>query len=127
EQVSGDVDVQRVPQVAGRVIGRDVQQLEVGEVVLDLGALVDHEPELGEDPGDLGHRLDARVQGATANGPARRRDVDDLRPEARVELCRAQDLAPGADGRLDAGTDPVRHRPDLRTMLGGHPAEAPQD
>jgi hypothetical protein len=31
------------------VVRRDVEHLEVGEVVLDLGALVGHEPELLED------------------------------------------------------------------------------
>ena len=40
QQAALDVDVERVPQVAGRVVGRDVEHLEVGEVVLDLGALV---------------------------------------------------------------------------------------
>ena len=49
-----DVDVQRVPQVARRMVGRDVEHLEVGEVVLDLRALVHDEPELAEDLGDLG-------------------------------------------------------------------------
>ena len=46
------------------------------EVVLDLGALVDDEPELAEDLGDLAHRLDARVERAAADRPAGRRDVD---------------------------------------------------
>ena len=64
QQVALDIDVQRVPQVARRMIGRDVEHLEVRAVVLDLGALVGHEPELPEDLGDLAHRLDARVERA---------------------------------------------------------------
>ena len=71
QQPALDVEVERVPQVARRVVRRDVEHLEVGEVVLDLRALVDDEPELAEDLGDLAHRLDARVEAAATDRPAR--------------------------------------------------------
>ena len=71
EQAALDVDVERVPEVARRVVGRDVEHLEVREVVLDLGALVGHEPELAEDLRDLAHRLDARVERAAARSAGR--------------------------------------------------------
>ncbi len=50
EQVALDVHVERVPEVARGMVRRDVEHLEVGDVVLDLRALVDHEFELVEDP-----------------------------------------------------------------------------
>ena len=71
QEVAGDVDVERVPQVPGGMVGRDVEHLEVGQVVLDLGTLVDGEPEPAEDLGDPGHRLDDRVEG-TPGRPAGR-------------------------------------------------------
>ena len=57
-------DVERVPQVARRVVLGNVEQLEVELVGLDLGRLVDHEAELAEDARDLALRLDQRVQRA---------------------------------------------------------------
>ncbi len=90
QQPGVDVEVERVPQVPRRVVGRDVEHLEVGDVVLDLGALVDDEAELGEDLGDLAGRLDDRVQGAAADRPAGRRDVRRLGGEACRELRAAQ-------------------------------------
>ena len=116
QQVPLDVDVERVPQVARRVVGRDVEHLEVGEVVLDLRALVDDEPELAEDLGDLAHRLDARVERAAADRPAGRRDVDRLGGQARRSArsraassprsARAASIAP----RTALATAPTRGR-----------------
>ena len=72
QEMALDVDVEGVPQVARRVVRRDVEHLEVRQVVLDLRALVDHEAELLEDRGDLARRLDDRMEGAAADraGPA---------------------------------------------------------
>src|SRR4051812_50212747 len=71
-----DVDVERVPEVPRRMVGWDVQHLEVGEVVLDLGALEGHEPEATEDLGDLPDGLDDRVERAAADRTPGGRDVD---------------------------------------------------
>ena len=122
-----DVDVERVPQVARRVIRRDVEHLEVGDVVLDLGALVGDEPELLEDRGDLAHRLDARVERAAADRPAGRRDVDRLGGQAGLELAAAQRGAALGQRRLDGRADRVGDGADLRAVLGRQPADAAQD
>ena len=67
-----EVDVERVPEVAGRVVGRDVEHLEVRDVVLDLRALVRDEPELAEDLLDPRDRLERPGGGCPAGsgGPA---------------------------------------------------------
>ena len=57
--------VDGVPQVTRRVVGRDVEGLEVERVGLDLGALEDDEAELAEDARDLAFGL--------ADGMQRRR------------------------------------------------------
>ena len=51
EQVA--LDEERVPLVAGRMVGREVEGLEVVVVGLDLGALLDGEAHAEEDPLDL--------------------------------------------------------------------------
>ena len=71
QQPALDVDVERVPQVARGVVGRDVEHLEVGQVVFDLGALEDDEPELAEDLGDLGPSI--RCSGGGCRGGSRGR------------------------------------------------------
>ena len=108
------------------MVGRDVQRLEVVEVVLDLGTLVDLEPELAEDPGDLRHGLDRGVQRAPADGPTGHRDVDGLGGETRIELGGAQDRASLADRGLDALADGVRDGAQLRAVIRRQRADAPQ-
>ena len=66
---AGDID--RVPQVARRVVGRDVEQLEVQLVGLDLGRFVGDEAELAQDARDLALRLDERVQASRAAAAGR--------------------------------------------------------
>jgi hypothetical protein len=121
-----DVDIERVPQVARRVVGRDVEHLEVGEVVLDLRALVGHEPELLEDLGDLAHRLDARVQRAAVDGPAGRGDVDRLGGQARLELRAPERAAALAERTLDRLADRVGDGADLGPILSRQRADPAQ-
>ena len=109
------------------MVRRDVEHLEVREVVLDLRALVGHEPELAEDVGDLADRLDDRVERAAADRPAGRRDVDSLGGEARLERGAAQQLPPLGQGGLDRAADVVRDGPDLGPILRGQRADAAQD
>ena len=45
--------VEGVPHIAGRVVRRHVEQLEIGQVVLDLPAAVDLETEVGENGVDV--------------------------------------------------------------------------
>ena len=65
-------DPERVPHVARRVIGRDVEQAEVVLVRLHVGRVVDLEAHLGEDGVDLaqGLRGDVQVAQRSAAGPA---------------------------------------------------------
>ena len=99
---------------------------KLSQVVLDLGALVDHEPELAEDLRDLAHRLDARVERAAPDRPAGRRDVDRLGREARRELGPAQARRRAAEGGLDRRPDGVGDRADLGPVLGGQAADPAQ-
>src|SRR6185436_19004729 len=127
QKASLDVDVERVPQVARWMVWRDVEHLEVGEVVLDLRALVDLEPELLEDRGDLAHRLDAGVERAAADRAAGRRDVDCLVTQARLELTAAQRGPSLGQGGFDRLAHRVRDRPDLGSILRRQPTDPAQD
>ena len=70
QQVAGDVHVERVPEIARRMVRGDIEHLEVGQVVLDLGPLVHHEAELAEDLGDGLDRLGDRMQRSAPDRPA---------------------------------------------------------
>src|SRR5918997_2700021 len=78
-------DVGRVPQVPRRVIGRNVEQLEIELVGLHLGRLVRHEAELAEYALDLALRLDQRMQRPARQSPSGERDVGSLAREPDVE------------------------------------------
>ena len=117
QELALDVDVERVPQVARGVVRRDVEHLEVGPVVLDLRALVGHEPELLEDLGDLAHRLDARMERAAPDRPAGRGDVDGFGGEASIELRAAQRRSALRERGLDRPTDDVGDRADLGPVV----------
>ena len=76
------VDVERVPGVPGRMVGREVERLEIVVVGLDLGPLGDREAHLQEDVLDLlleepdgwaapqGRRSPGRVRSISARGAA---------------------------------------------------------
>jgi len=66
------------PEVARRVIRRDVEHLEVGGVALDLGTLVADEPELAEDLDDPADRLSDGVEVSAREWPSGRGHVDRL-------------------------------------------------
>ena len=109
------------------MVRRDVQHLEVADVVLDLGALDDHEAEPAEDLGDGADRLGDGMERAPPDRSTRRRHVEPLGAEAGLELSVAERRPPGRDGLLDAAPNGVRDRPDVRTLLGRQRADAPQD
>ena len=106
EEPALDVDVQRVPQVAGRVVGRDVEHLEVGDVGLDLGALVGHEAELPEDRADPADRLDDRMERAARDLPGGRGHVDGLLRQPGRQRGAARARAGLGEGGLDAPPGP---------------------
>ncbi len=107
--------------------GRDVEHLEVGEVVLDLGTLVDDEPELGEHLRDLACGLDDRVEAASPDRASRGRDVDSLGREPGCELGAPEPGSRIPQRRLDGQPDLVGHRPDLGPILGREAADPAQD
>jgi hypothetical protein len=119
QQVPGDVHVERVPQVAGRMVRGDVEHLEVGQVVLDLGPLVDHEAELAEDLGDGGDRLRNRVERAAPDRPAGQRDVDLLRARRRAWTCACSSVPRSRQAALTASPPRWRRR---RLAAGPPPA-----
>ncbi len=66
EQVIADIE--RVPGVPGRVVRREVEGLEIVEISLDFGAILDAEAHLDEDRFDLG--LEQAQRMGRAPGPA---------------------------------------------------------
>ena len=126
QEVVLDVDVERVPQVACRVVGRDVEHLEVAQVVLDLRALVHDEAELAEDLRDPPDRLVHRVERPAADRAAGRRDVDRLGADALVELAGAQPAAARGERLLDGDPDGIGHGADAGPVLGRQPADPAQ-
>ena len=109
------------------MIGRDVQHLEIAEVVLDLRSLVDHEPELPEDLGDLADGGRDGMERAAPDGSPGRRDVDGLGGELPLQGLLAEADAALRQGRLDRHADGVRDRADLGPIVGRQRADAAQD
>ena len=85
EQVgpAGHVDVQRVLHGSGRMVGPDVEGLEVVPVRLDLWALHHAIPHPREHVDDLVLDRRERMQRAGTEPPARQRDVDRVGVEER--------------------------------------------
>ena len=98
---SGSVDVDGVPEVAGRMVGRDVEGLEVELVALDLRALHDDEAELAEDARDLALGLAQGVERAAPARPPGQADVLSLGDEPPLERLGLEARATGGDRRLD--------------------------
>jgi hypothetical protein len=109
------------------MIGRDVEHLEVGQIVLDLGSLVDAEPEPAEDVGDPAHRLDERVEGTPSHRPAGRGHVDRLGRQPAGQLAGSEGRAPFGQGRLDRGPDLVGDRANPGPILGRQAPDPAQD
>ncbi len=128
QEVALDVDVERVPQVARRVIGRDVEHLEVGQVVLDLGALVGRRTRTGRRSrrsraiaSMLGWRLPRRIGRpgvVTSTVSAARRPVS---AEPRRSVPRS------ARARLDVAADGVGDGADARPVVGRQRPDPAQD
>ena len=123
---SGLGDVQRVPQVARRVVGRDVEQLEVHEVGLDLRALVHLEAETMEDLAQLPFDGHQGMQMAHRPRTPRSGHVHPLRAQALVKLGTAQPAEPLGHRRLERHAGRVGGRARCRALLGGKAAETAQ-
>ena len=90
--------IERIVHRARRMIGRDVQRLEVMKVILDLRPLGDLEARTPENLLDAQTRLRDRVQSAGALAPSGQRDIDGAGREPAVdrgalELVRAASRA----------------------------------
>ena len=109
------------------MVRRDVEHLEVREVVLDLRALVDDEAELAEDAGNLVDRRRDRVESAATDRPTGRRDVDRLAPETRLERGSAEQVPTLRKRGLDRLADDIRDRTNPRPIFRRQPSDPPED
>ncbi len=118
---------QRVPQVARRVIRRDVQQLEVVLLGLDLGALEDLEAVGVEDLAQVAHQGLHRMQVADRHRPARRAHVDRLGGQSRLEAAGLELAEPSLDRRFELLAELVRTLADRRAFRRRHRSELAQE
>ena len=118
QQPPVEVDVEGVPEVPCRMVGRDVEHPEVRGVRLDLRPLVRDEPELAEDLLDPLDRLQHRVEAASRDATGRGRDVDGLGLEAGRHGRRPGRRARLGERRLDRVADLVHDDADPRPILG---------
>jgi hypothetical protein len=79
--LAGQIDVDRVPDVARRVIARDVQEIEVVVSSLDFGTKHGLISEQGEDFAQLVDHLRDRMRSAEKRGTAGQGHVDGVRGE----------------------------------------------
>ena len=117
-------DVEGVPQVAGRVVGRDVQELEVELLGLHLGALEDLEAVGVEHLAHVAHERVDRVQVAdrASGAPARscRAPPPPAAPRASLPAKRRQPLL---DGGLDLGAHSLASCPSAGRSSAGTRSE----
>ena len=114
--------VERVGVIAGRVIGRDRQRLEVVPVGLDLGAGRHLVAELGEDGRDLPPHLGEEVKVPLGERAPRQGGVDlaeEILPANEVPKARQRLLRLGLDGVLGG----VDLGAELGALLGGKAPE----
>ena len=116
-------EVEGVVHLPRRVLGRDVESGEVAEVVLDVGALGDAEPHVGEDRGDLVDDLAHRVDAADGLGPGRQGDVDPLLRQAGLEPGALELGLAHADRRAELVLELVERRAGTLSLLRAHRPE----
>lgn len=127
--VAGPLHEEGVLRLAGRVVGQEVQGVEVEPLRLDLGALGDLVAHGHEDVRDPLHERGQRVPGAGRYPVVRQRDVDRLLDQdpavalgLQLGLAGGEGLAHGAAGLADAlarlGLGLGRQRADLAVGEG---------
>src|SRR5918995_5144249 len=84
--LAGQIDVDRVPDVARRVIARDVQEIEVVVRGLDFGTKHGLISEQGEDLAQLVDHLRDRMRSAEKRRTAGQGHVDGVRGETLLEI-----------------------------------------
>ena len=112
-------DVEGVLHVAGGVVLRDVERLEVVVVRLHLGPVGDREAEPHEHVDDLVEDERERVSRAAHDAPAGQREVDAVGGQPGPALPLPHHLEPARERRLDLGLGLVRLPPDHRPLGGG--------
>ncbi len=121
----GDVD--RVPQVARRMVGRDVQRLEVHRVGLDLRPLEHLEAEAVQDLAQIALDRHRGMEMPDADRAARRGHVDRLgcQPLGRLTALERGQLR--ADLAVERHAQCVGCRADRRSLGGVDAAQRAQD
>ena len=126
EQHLGRRDVQCVPHIPRRMVGGDVEHLEVVLVQLDLWSFDDLIPDGLEEAGDLSQDDGGRVESSPHHWPAWQRHVDAL----GVQRLRERGLTAAAqvrlEGRFECFLRLVGSLPGSRTLVGRQPGQAAQ-
>ena len=124
--LAGQIDVDRVPDVARRVIAGNVQEVEVVVRGLHLRTEDGLEPEQGEDLAQLVDHLGDRMRGADNRLATRQGHVDGVRGEALLEILGGERFVSSAPGsgelRLERIASPSGDRP-LIGRQGGQTAQ----
>ena len=124
--LAGQIDVDRVPDIARRVIARDVEQVEVVVRGLDLRTEDGLEPEQGEDLAQLVDHLRDRMRRADNRLAPRQGHVDGVGGEAPLEIRGGERVVSSAPGsgqlRLERIAAPSGDRP-LIGRQGGETAQ----
>src|ERR1035437_303313 len=122
-----NVDVERVPEISGRMVWRHIEHLEVGHVVFDFRPLVDHETELTEYLGDRSDRFGDGMERAAGDGAAGQRDIQPFGEETLRLNDSVQLRAANRKSGLDRLAHLVRNGTDARSILCREGADAAQD
>jgi hypothetical protein len=115
--VVGDIQVERILHGSRRMVGRNVQRLEVVPVVLDLRALRDPVAHAREHVDDLAFDDGQGVQRASPRAAARQRDVDAVGGQQSLLLRRLKLAAPALERRLERGAHLVRDEADAPSIV----------
>ena len=110
----------------GRVVRGNVEGFEVVEVVLDLGAFHDVEPEVAKERLDPFQGPGNRVEAAGPLSPPGKGHVDPFPAELGVHRGPGQRLAPGARRLRERVLDLVERLAGRRPLGGGERAETPE-
>ena len=111
---------------ARRVVRRDVQRLEVVEVVLDLRTFGDLEAGTPEQRFDAQPGTRDRMQAPAPLAAPRERDVDAATREFALDRCALELGVPGREGLLETLLDGIDRLPRLASLGDGEPADALQ-
>ena len=120
------VEVEGVVHGPGRVVRGNVECFEVVEVVLDLGAFHDVEPEVAKERLDPFQGPGNRVEAAGPLSPSRKGHVDSFPAELGVHRGPGQCLAPGSRRLRERVLDLVERLAGGRPLGGGERAETPE-